>query len=123
MTIINPKFNCLLDFQGLITSFSQGSGHRVFTSLRFSPYCFPQTPDIDECTQFGGRPGRRGVCGGRCLNLPGSYRCECPDGWRLKPDGRSCQGRSLSQSISSSSTSSSSSSSLLLLCTVAAIIL
>ncbi|KAK3800770.1 hypothetical protein RRG08_003174 [Elysia crispata] len=47
--------------------------------------------DIDECTQFGGRPGRRGVCGGRCLNLPGSYRCECPDGWRLKPDGRSCQ--------------------------------
>lgn len=47
--------------------------------------------DIDECTQFGGRPGWRGVCGGRCLNLPGSYRCECPQGWRLKPDGRSCE--------------------------------
>ncbi|BFZ08677.1 hypothetical protein BsWGS_11716 [Bradybaena similaris] len=47
--------------------------------------------DVDECTQFGNRPGRSGVCGGKCINLPGSYRCECPDGWRLKPDGRSCE--------------------------------
>ncbi|GFN88844.1 fibulin-2 [Plakobranchus ocellatus] len=47
--------------------------------------------DIDECTQFGSRPGRRGVCGDRCVNMPGSFKCECSKGWRLKPDGRSCQ--------------------------------
>ncbi|XP_046542955.1 fibulin-1-like isoform X2 [Haliotis rubra] len=51
--------------------------------------------DINECTQFGGRGGRGGirggVCGGRCINLQGSYRCECPEGWRVKGDGRSCE--------------------------------
>lgn len=33
-------------------------------------------PDIDECLTY--------KCGGRCVNLPGSYRCECDKGYRLQ---------------------------------------
>ena len=43
--------------------------------------------DIDECTRI------RSLCrGGRCVNTPGSFRCECPPGHELTPDGRDCKG-------------------------------
>lgn len=30
---------------------------------------------------------------GRCLNTPGSYKCECPSGYKLSlEDGRTCEG-------------------------------
>ena len=50
--------------------------------------------DIDECLTY--------KCGGRCVNLPGSYRCECDNGYRLQGDAcldedeclsSPCQGR------------------------------
>lgn len=27
-----------------------------------------------------------------CVNTPGSYRCACPSGYRILPDGKSCEG-------------------------------
>ena len=45
--------------------------------------------DIDECRLYSNR-GQ--ICAGKCINLPGSYRCSCPDGWRSLANGRSCQG-------------------------------
>lgn len=40
---------------------------------------FPDT-DIDECEE-------ENICGGNatCINTPGSYRCDCNSGYRLKP--------------------------------------
>lgn len=28
----------------------------------------------------------------QCVNTPGSYRCECPAGYRLHQNGHNCQG-------------------------------
>ncbi|RVE53502.1 hypothetical protein evm_001872 [Chilo suppressalis] len=52
--------------------------------------------DVDECTewQVAGTGlvsrGRTRLCGGSCVNEPGSYRCSCPSGYRLGDDGKSC---------------------------------
>lgn len=41
--------------------------------------------DIDECIQ---NPCKNGLC----VNSAGSFKCECPPGLILGPDGRSCLG-------------------------------
>lgn len=48
-------------------------------SLLLSPI-----PDIDEC--------RYRYCQHRCVNLPGSFRCQCEPGFQLGPNNRSCVG-------------------------------
>ena len=40
--------------------------------------------DIDECANGVAR------CEFNCTNLEGSFRCECPDGQSLRPNGRTC---------------------------------
>ncbi|XP_068585747.1 fibulin-2-like [Cebidichthys violaceus] len=41
--------------------------------------------DVDECLIYEGR-----VCHHRCVNTPGSYRCECLPGYALQEDAFSC---------------------------------
>ena len=45
--------------------------------------------DIDECELY---KERGGLCIGLCVNEPGSYSCQCPDGYRMAADNRTCQG-------------------------------
>ncbi len=42
---------------------------------------------MDECIQ---NPCQNGIC----INSAGSFKCECPPGLILGPDGRSCLGKS-----------------------------
>ncbi|KAK6176084.1 hypothetical protein SNE40_014439 [Patella caerulea] len=42
--------------------------------------------DRDECALFPGQ-----ICSHRCVNTPGSFRCECRQGYTLNQDGRTCQ--------------------------------
>jgi len=42
--------------------------------------------DDDECEELGG------MCSQRCNNTPGSYHCECNNGYRLTSDGFTCEG-------------------------------
>lgn len=45
--------------------------------------------DINECEL-----NKDGVlCLGRCENTQGSYRCDCPQGFLMASDGKTCQGK------------------------------
>ena len=42
--------------------------------------------DINECEQSPG------LCrGGKCINTPGLFHCECPQGLELTEDGKNCK--------------------------------
>ena len=43
--------------------------------------------DIDECNV-----DRETCTNGQCINSQGSFRCECPQGFVLGRDGRTCLG-------------------------------
>lgn len=46
---------------------------------------------MNECEVY--RLDRGGkLCLHECVNVPGSYRCSCPSGYKLLADGRSCEG-------------------------------
>lgn len=44
--------------------------------------------DIDECKLYGS------PCSHECINVPGSFKCSCPDGFLLLNNGR-CKGNEL----------------------------
>ncbi|XP_049825939.1 protein kinase C-binding protein NELL2-like isoform X2 [Aethina tumida] len=44
--------------------------------------CCKFCPDIDECKQEGGLEGHHCNHNTRCVNTPGSYKCECLEGYR-----------------------------------------
>lgn len=52
--------------------------------------------DINECVVFSeyeddtGKVQVANVCSHECVNIPGSYVCQCPDGYHLHTDKRSC---------------------------------
>ncbi|KAG8456799.1 hypothetical protein GDO86_002547, partial [Hymenochirus boettgeri] len=48
---------------------------------REKPYCL----DIDECASKN-----ETVCSHICINSPGSYKCDCPEGYTLEEDGKTC---------------------------------
>lgn len=55
----------------------------VHEGLKLSP------TDIDECAQGAGI-----LCTFRCVNVPGSYQCACPErGYTMTANGRSCKGK------------------------------
>ncbi|KAG7275656.1 hypothetical protein CRUP_009622 [Coryphaenoides rupestris] len=44
-----------------------------------------------SCWQMGGAARGGKLCLHECVNVPGSYRCSCPSGYKLLADGRSCE--------------------------------
>lgn len=49
---------------------------------------FVQNLDINECQMTPD------ICSnGMCINNQGSFRCDCPQGFVLGPDGRNCLGK------------------------------
>lgn len=45
--------------------------------------------DVDECNELG----EDACVGGTCVNVIGSYRCECDEGTILDSTGRYCIGK------------------------------
>lgn len=49
--------------------------------------CFNRIPivkDVNECAY------NNGGCSHECVNMAGTYRCECPPGYTLHSNGHSC---------------------------------
>lgn len=55
--------------------------------------------DVDECHMYssertsngtGKRRNTYSLCGGYCVNVPGSYRCDCPPGYTMSADMKTC---------------------------------
>ena len=44
--------------------------------------------DIDEC-----QSDQPDNCEQICVNVPGSFFCDCPGGYKLNADSRSCDGK------------------------------
>ena len=96
-TVLNTSsFNPLPIWTFPPTSFPQR-----FLNLQLQVFCqfhcsAPLSPmslvisDINECTS------NPGICvNGQCINNQGSFRCDCPRGFTLGPDGRTCLGECL----------------------------
>lgn len=47
--------------------------------------------DVNECEVYRLDQGGK-LCVHECVNVPGSYHCSCPSGYKLLTDGRSCEG-------------------------------
>lgn len=62
------------------------AGHIIMHLLYISVFIF--VSDIDECE----RSGDMGGCQYFCVNTVGSYNCECPAGFLLTDDERTCRG-------------------------------
>ena len=45
--------------------------------------------DIDECAVGGTK------CNQICVNKPGSYECQCRNGYKLEADKQTCTGKML----------------------------
>lgn len=63
----------------------------------YSCICIFHCSDEDECR----RSLPPCVPIAQCVNTPGSYRCECPAGYRLHQNGHNCQGKTRSPASSS----------------------
>ena len=53
--------------------------------------CVFSLPDVNECEVFRLDQGGK-LCAHACVNVPGSYQCSCPLGYKLLSDSRSCEG-------------------------------
>uniref|UniRef100_A0A4W4H8E3 Fibulin 7 n=1 Tax=Electrophorus electricus TaxID=8005 RepID=A0A4W4H8E3_ELEEL len=54
-------------------------------------HCQHQTQtDVNECEVYKA-DGSGLLCAHTCVNIPGSYRCACPSGYKVLADGRSCE--------------------------------
>lgn len=47
--------------------------------------------DVNECEVYRLDQGGK-LCIHECVNVPGSYHCSCPSGYKLLPDRRNCEG-------------------------------
>ncbi|XP_054844601.1 fibulin-7 isoform X2 [Eublepharis macularius] len=46
--------------------------------------------DVNECEVYK-LEGAPRLCMHTCINIPGSYHCSCPSGYRIFSDGKSCE--------------------------------
>lgn len=85
-----PVLHCII-----ILFFLQGFYFTVYFYVCSLEACVPiilfycrTCEDINECEMFKDRR----LCIGYCVNQPGSYSCQCPQGYRLGLEGATCQG-------------------------------
>lgn len=57
----------------------------IFSYVRHPPVA--PLADVDECTEPD-------TCSQICINLPGSYKCDCEEGYEIDPVSKTCKAES-----------------------------
>jgi len=84
-------FGRVRDFAGL-RSFFMNTNLRNFRSRRYEKdEQGANCTDVDECAEVAN------CINGNCVNVPGSYECQCPEGFESNPTGIGCVGKMLSR--------------------------
>lgn len=52
-----------------------------------------QCSDYNECTTTDASKRHKCSANSQCINLPGTYRCDCLPGYVMSDDGYTCQGK------------------------------
>uniref|UniRef100_A0A3B4XQX7 Fibulin 2 n=1 Tax=Seriola lalandi dorsalis TaxID=1841481 RepID=A0A3B4XQX7_SERLL len=85
----NPPYRCVSDSPYPKEAFSIGEERDGENAVE-GPV---EVEDMDECLIYEGK-----ICHHRCVNTPGSYRCECFTGYVLQEDAFSCaQGKTVDE--------------------------
>lgn len=63
------------------------NGRRIVKKV-YSNVLFFYSTDIDECIDHMSK------CSQSCINTPGSYVCDCNQGFKLENDSITCSGKS-----------------------------
>jgi len=58
-------------------------------NFQLSPIPTYRFADIDECSYGKVMTG----CSHSCTNFPGGYQCQCPSGYQLAADNKTCHGK------------------------------
>lgn len=83
---LTPANNCKFACKNLIGSFA------CICPEGYAQVGSDECRDINECTE------NPNACqNGYCVNLPGTYKCDCYDGFKTSYDGKQCIGKYLTQ--------------------------
>lgn len=66
----------------------------LFGQVQVYIYIQPINTNKIFLTKFGFDVEGDDLCMGSCINTPGSYKCQCPVGYEIQEDGRTCKGES-----------------------------
>ena len=82
--LISTKLLSFFLFDFFDTSFSASNGFVICLYLELLMISINHLADTNECKQHG-------ICSQKCVDLKGSYKCLCLDGYQLDGDMKTCR--------------------------------
>ena len=91
LTVLVP----ILVLVQIITIYQLTNTHALVSNLLCTHHAITIITDINECTNGAvgiGINNGTDWCEQKCINTPGSYRCDCFSGYTLDANNKTCTG-------------------------------